>query len=448
MNFFDGKLNGSKIFTPINYDSRDTFLYYLNKEKYNDSYYFGYPNSAHVNFKNYFDNVELFKLNENSMINMEKFNYSNKELEIPEITLKFNKEGKGKISMNIYKNETLIKERKKLENENSLFDNILIIYIDAVSRNHFKRVFPKLGKFLKNFMKYPKENSTKGKFESYEFLKYQALGHYTQINAQPMFFGDSMKSNKGTSVINYFVKNGFITGQSWNHCLKDFFQDETIRGTKNVTVPKWDHENILMFCDNNYYDKYNYASLKKGIHAVTPRLLYGRNSFEYVIDYGIKFWETYKNNKKLFRMSFMDGHEDTGEVTKYMDDYLTKKLKGMYDNGLLKNTFIMIMSDHGLHISRIFAILATNHYIYDKYLPFLFIMYDNSKNTINNENILLNQQKLITAYDIYETFYHIALGLNYKKTHNFRNSLFLNIPHQKRTCYDYQEINKVSCRCQ
>jgi hypothetical protein len=168
---------------------------------------------------------------------MEKFDYSNKSLEIPEITVKFNKKGKGTISMNVYKNETLVKERKKLENNNSLFDNFLIIYTDTVSRNHFKSAFPKLGKFLERFMKYPKEKTSKGEFEAYEFLKYQALGYFTQINAQPMFFGESMKSNTGKSIINYYTQNGFITGHSWNHCLKDFFLDEKIQGTKNVIPP-------------------------------------------------------------------------------------------------------------------------------------------------------------------------------------------------------------------
>ena len=108
--------------------------------------------------------------------------------------------------------------------------------------------------------------------------------------------------------------------------FKRFFLDEKIQGTKNVTIPNWDHENIIMFCDNNYYDKNNYASLKKGIHAVTPRIIYGRNSFEYVIDYGIKFWETYNNNRKFFRMAFMDGHEDTGETVKFLDEPLTNFL--------------------------------------------------------------------------------------------------------------------------
>ena len=305
-----------------------------------------------------------------------EFDYSNKSLEIPEITLKFDKKGKGKISININKNETLIEERKKLENNNSLFENVLIVYTDTVSRNHFKSSFPKLGKFIERFMKYPNNNN----YKSFEFLKYQALGYFTQINAQPMFFGQSMKSNSGKSIVNYYSKNGYITGHSWNHCLKDFFLDEKIQGTKNVTIPNWDHENIIMFCDNNYYDKNNYASLKKGIHAVTPRIIYGRNSFEYVIDYGIKFWETYNNNRKFFRMAFMDGHEDTGEVIKFLDNYLTNSIEMMYNKGYLKNTLIMFMSDHGLHISRLFPILAMNHYFYDRLVPYLFIMYyDNNK---------------------------------------------------------------------
>ena len=446
MNFFDKKLNVSKFFKAINYDSREIFFTYLNKEKYSNTNYFGFPNTAHYNCKNYFDNVELFELNENHKKNREKVDFKDKNLERPEITLKFDKKGKGKIEMNIYKNETLVKERKKLENKNSLFENVLIVYTDTVSRNHFKSSFPKLGKFIEKFMKFPNDYD----YKSYEFLKYQALGYFTQINAQPMFFGQSMKTNLGKSITNYYIQNGYITGQSWNHCVKDIFMDERTRGSKYVTFPNWDHENIIMFCDSNYYDKNNYVSIKKGIHAVTPRLIYGRNSFEYVVDYGIKFWETYNTSRKFFRMAFMDGHEDTGEVIKFLDDYLTKSIEMMFNKGYLENTLVLFLSDHGLHISRIFSVIAMNHYFYDRLVPYLFIMYHDNKNRINNKELLLNQQKYITAFDIYETLYHNAFGDNYEiqpENQGLRTSLFLNINHKNRTCALYKDITRINCRC-
>ena len=63
------------------------------------------------------------------------------------------------VNITIYRNETLINERKKLQNNNSLFENVIIVFTDSVSRQHFKRVFKKLGKWIEQFMKYNiKEN--------------------------------------------------------------------------------------------------------------------------------------------------------------------------------------------------------------------------------------------------------------------------------------------------
>ena len=40
------------------------------------------------------------------------------------------------------------------------------------------------------------------------------------------------------------------------------------------------------------------------------------------------------------------------------------------------------------------------------------------KETFNDEQLLKNQQKFITAYDIYETLYHIVYGNNYIRQEN------------------------------
>ena len=64
----------------------------------------------------------------------------------------------GKININITRNETLSARRKQLETKDSLFNNIIMIYTDAVSRNHFKRKMPKTCAFIEKFMKNNFEN--------------------------------------------------------------------------------------------------------------------------------------------------------------------------------------------------------------------------------------------------------------------------------------------------
>jgi hypothetical protein len=64
------------------------------------------------------------------------------------------KKNKGTVEINIKPNKTLIEERNTIsKNVNSYFDNILFIYIDSISRQHFKRKMPYLSEFIKKYFK-------------------------------------------------------------------------------------------------------------------------------------------------------------------------------------------------------------------------------------------------------------------------------------------------------
>ena len=52
---------------------------------------------------------------------------------IPEVYRDFSKKKDGEMIINLYYNETLIKEKKKLENNyNPYSDNIMVLYIDSL----------------------------------------------------------------------------------------------------------------------------------------------------------------------------------------------------------------------------------------------------------------------------------------------------------------------------
>ena len=52
---------------------------------------------------------------------------------------------------------------------------------------------------------------------------------------------------------------------------------------------------------------------------------------------------------KLFMLLTNYPHESTGELVKYIDDPLEKFLRDFYNQGNLKNTELLILSDHGAH---------------------------------------------------------------------------------------------------
>ena len=445
MNLFDGLLKVDRFKKAINYNSKERFMKYLDKEKFKNTKSFGIGLTTYYDSKNYFDDREMLEYQIDHIYDMDKIDKSNKS-EIPEVTLTFDEKNIGTINISLYKNEELIKERKKLENPNSLFKNLLIIYTDSISRARFKFAFPKTIKFVDQFSK------LNSKFHTFQFLKYHGLGVTTHLNAQPMFFGMSRHTSRGTHFIKFYKENGYITGHSWNHCSRDLIWAPTRNGIENITFIKWDHENILMFCEPNFYDKNDPDDpLDRGIHCITQRLLYGRNTYEYVIEYGEKFWETYLNSRKVFRMAFMDGHEDTGEVIKFIDDGLSDFLIRFYNKGYFDDTFIMFMSDHGVKSTLIYSVIARGNYVFERMLPSLFFMYHYKAN-FDEKEVYENQQKFISAYDIYETFYHICYGNDYKyheERNELRVSLLNYIDESKRSCESYVEIKNISsyCRC-
>ena len=159
MDFFYGKFDMTKYIGIINYNTKKRFISNLNKKKYKNVSSFGIPLTIHIPkekniFYSYYQRNFLRK-NYIDMDKIDKNNFTN----LPEVVINFDDKGIGNVNITIYRNETLINERKKLQNNNSLFENVIIVFTDSVSRQHFKRVFKKLGKWIEQFMKYNiKEN--------------------------------------------------------------------------------------------------------------------------------------------------------------------------------------------------------------------------------------------------------------------------------------------------
>ena len=370
----------------------------------------------------------------------------------PEVYIDFSEKNPyGKININIIKDNTLIEERKTLsKDKKTLFDNILFIYLDSISRQHFKRKMKYLSLFIEQFMN---ENQADKKidtnFKSYQFLKYHTFAAFTQKNVQPMFYGEKMDpiSSNGTSLIKYMKQQGYITGQSSNLCSKELF--EAMNNCLNeVEFSDFDHENIAMFCDPNYYDRTNPYPIFSGPFSILKRCLYQKDTYEYVLEYGKQFWETYKENKKFLRLSFIDAHESTGEVVKYLDKPIYDFLMYLLDNNMLKNTAIIFASDHGNGMPGIYNLINSGDFLNENVIGFLAFVFSDfeDKNAINN--LKKNEQIFITPYDIHDTLVDIIYnGENREVMSRNGESLFRNINSMERSCSKYSELTEDLCRC-
>ena len=122
------------------HNSRKNFMdFIINKTKYQSTRRFGLPYINQSLFlRNPFQIQDMKKYLWNNYIDMDK-----DKIDIPpEFEIIFDKNDKGNLKIKITPNKTLIEERRKLENKNSLLKNVLVFFLDAVSRKKFQTALP------------------------------------------------------------------------------------------------------------------------------------------------------------------------------------------------------------------------------------------------------------------------------------------------------------------
>ena len=405
---------------------------------------FGFPlTNNEEGQKDGMDDIILKSYTSFNLMDMDK-NYS-KNLFIPELIVDFSNDPRGEMKINLIYNETLSVERRKYEKNTIPYsDNIIILYIDSISRNNVLRKLKKTMKFFEKFIsykgghnkKYPNDN-----FHSFQFLKYHRFRGFTETNFPPLFYGNTVKENDFVRITKYLKENGYVTSFAKDYCQKD-----GTRTYHNLTKEElYDHQ--LLLCDPNAAD----------LNSVTIRCLYGKLNCYYLYEYIDQFWRKYKNNRKFAMISLNDAHEGTLEIIKYDDHIIYNFLNSLFEDNLLKDTSIFLMSDHGSGMPSIYYL--SDFYKTEAKFPALFIIINDRKNIDYNHqyyNLHKNQQTFITAYDIYNTICHIIYGDDYINIPNKTNfhdtpkspkgkSLFEKINQKERHPKNYTNIDKDVC---
>ena len=324
----------------------------------------------------------------------------------PEIIVDYTNNPSGEIKIDLKFNKTLSEERKKLEKNSIIYaTNIIVLYIDSISRAYSVRQLKKTLKFIEQFIsfkggynkKFPLEN-----FHSFQFFKYHSFRGYTFENYPRIFYGNKAGRNI-IRITKYFKDNGYITSYSNEMCLRDV--SATMHNMSYEEVG--DHE--LIICDPN----------RKHANALVKRCLYNKLTTAHLYEYGKQFWRKYKDNRRLLIIASNDGHEGTLEILKYLDNTIFNFLNELFNDNLFKDTTIFLLSDHGTAMPSPYYM--TNFFQYERFLPMLYIICNDRKNITYNSQyqyIVKNQQILITAYDIYNTFSNLLYGDAYKLLQN------------------------------
>eukprot|EP00347_Sterkiella_histriomuscorum_P004377 403360691 len=318
----------------------------------------------------------------------------------------------------VNKNQKLIDQRKILQQENGLTNNLIIIYVDALSRQraHFK---------LPETMQFFKEQDT------FEFFRYHGFSKRTYENALMFLYGmkvDQLEgevAQKKSSIFEFFKQSGYIVGHASNLCESNIFEMGA-HVMKYVENNSADHESMSAACDPNYHNPENSFGPFQGPFSIVRRCLYGKDTFEHVMEFGRQFQKTYKNEKKVIWLDFIDFHEGTGEVVNYLDGPLSKFLKEVQN----EDTTIMLMSDHGFHMGGLKIATAGYQYTTELMLPSMFISNLKGLSSQDYANIKQNQQKLITHRELHNFWKYWSTGKQEG------NSFISEMPDDRETCKD------------
>jgi hypothetical protein len=457
LKIFNGVFDFSKLFgLDCKYYKNDK-EYFLLKEWTNksESKIFGYPRTEKMKL---FPDSTLYYLQNNifkSIIDMHDKSIGDEIKNQTEVIIDFTNSTNDfypQVNITLKKNETLIKERFiKFNSSNSLFKNVLYIYIDSLSKNHFKRKLPKVYEFFEeNYL-----NST-SKFSSYQFLKYHALLYYTYPNVVPSSFGVKHDKPGGKYFIYNAKEAGYITGQAYDACSKDIF-DLYEYYEQIYDFPTFDHEFFGLYCDpnyaepnlrrqENYYLNMNYQPLI-GAYSIKRRCLYGKDAAEYQIEYTKQFFDTYKDQAKIFRLSFIDAHEFSQEVIKYVDDPIYNMLNYLKIKGHLDDTLVILQSDHGTSIKGTYSIWEPRDYYNEIFLPCLFYMIPKNVTGFEDldDSLKYNENIMTTPFDFYASL--INVFERNSTVQNYGISLFSNyVDKTKRDCKTF-DIEDKYCMC-
>jgi hypothetical protein len=352
---------------------------------------------------------------------------------------------KPEMSVRVTKNEKLVEIRKKirssLKSTKYISKNVIHLFIDSLSRDNFRR---KLVKTNQLFEKLYHNNETNTRL--YQFLKYHAIASWTFINMVPSMFGvDPNTHGSPTHVNKYYKDKGFILGQAHNNCGREFYDLEP----GNIENFKWepfDHEANVFSCDPNYTVPGHPFAMFNGPYGMKRRCLYGKDTSHYVFEYGKEFWKAYADEPKYLRLALVDPHEGTGEVAKYLDDKVFDFINFLEAQGGLKDTIILLQSDHGVNMPGFYTFVDAEDFWIEKTLPALFLMVPQDVAQEYDEILKSKENLLLYPHDIHNTLLHLSSSPK-MAYNNVGASLFIKSNDiEERNCDKFNAIDPY-CNC-
>ncbi|ORX95862.1 hypothetical protein K493DRAFT_314804 [Basidiobolus meristosporus CBS 931.73] len=293
--------------------------------------------------------------------------------------------------------------------------NVMVIFMDAVSRRQFHRKLPRTSKAFEAISSPPEALDDANDLVLYEFFRAHSVGFNTNRNTRAMYMGITDDSVfQSTAIWDAYHRHGYLTGRADDLCV-DWEQDYNHLSTGDV-----DHEMISPFCLPDYYPLYGHPFGNfKGPYSIVKRCTVGRAVHDYMFEWMDKFLTTYgkdsmhhkvpqqKGDKFFLLGSFIDGHEGTGDVLPVLDGSFSDFITNLSPE-VRNSTAIFLVADHGLHMGLNFAFTSNGQI--ENAAPMLTTLLPKwwiNKYPAAANHLQENRQKLVTPFDLFATFNHL-----------------------------------------
>ncbi|KAG0222572.1 hypothetical protein BGX31_009011 [Mortierella sp. GBA43] len=324
--------------------------------------------------------------------------------------------------------------------------NIMVLFMDAVSRRQFYRKLANTAAVVGGL-----DKSAQGGPELHEFFRYHSVGFNTDPNSRAIYTNHSERMEPAAlPVWKDFYEAGYVTSRVEDNC-----EDWSAQYTGIATSQYFDHELQAPFCLPPYYAlEGNPFSNFDGPYSIVSRCLHGTNVHNHALEYMNQFRRAYPDQPWFQMGSLIEGHEGTGEVLLTLDDDMAKFMKGMEEDGTLENTIIIMMADHGLHMGINFMFTPNGRIEHmNPYLSVILPPLVTKKYPSLSRGLKHNHQSLVTGYDIHATLKMLAAGMPEHGDNDQvdqgawrRGTLFDETMSHSRTC-EQARIPEQYCRC-
>ncbi|XP_049286238.1 uncharacterized protein LOC125765304 [Anopheles funestus] len=328
-----------------------------------------------------------------------------------------------------------LRARSSWNKESAL--NVLMLGFDSLSRNAFQRKLPKAYKYL---TKYLGADVLQG---------YNIVGDGTPQALIPLLTGftelelpDTRRRMKNTEYVNVYPliwkeyeKYGYVTA---------FNEDVPNIGTFSYRLNGFDEQ------PTDHYMRTYYLAIEAYLSYYKRLCIGAKPRHKVMLDYTRDFMTNYRPSTPRFVFSFHgELSHDSINLVGVADTDLTNWLVELKKSGVLNNTILVLMSDHGNRFAEVRNTLQGKQ---EERLPFFSFTFPDWFKTHYKEqyeNFRQNLDRLVTPFDVHETLQDIltlqTLKAKQKPAVSRAISLFDAIP-QNRSCADaYIEPHWCAC---